>query len=229
MISKKLIPVFLLLYIFAIVGCKKDNVVNLGNAYSYFPTQKGVYVIYDVDSVVHADNDNNNDDSVYYFNYQLKEVVDSTFIDGAGDRSQLVMRYRRSDSTAAWSFINVGTQQLSSTAAYRTLDNVSFHVLSFPMNLTTAWDLNDKNLEEEELCSYEALHESLILNGLNYDSTVSVLQIDDDNFVEKIYGYEIYAARIGLVYKERLNLRKINGIVVQGTEYRQRAVAHGVE
>jgi hypothetical protein len=54
-------------------------------------------------------------------------------------------------------------------------------------------------------------------------------QIDENNFVETIYGNEKYAAGVGMIYKERNDLGKTNGQVVKGLEYRMVVVEYGVE
>ena len=53
------------------------------------------------------------------------------------------------------------------------------------------------------------------------------IQRDDNNFVEKIYGKEVYAAGVGLIYKERDDLRKTSGIVVSGTEFKMVVSSYG--
>ena len=80
---------------------------------------------------------------------------------------------------------------------------------------------------DEKIYSYEYYHQPLTLNMVNYDSTLSVLQIDENNFIEKLYGNEIYATGIGLIYKEEDELGKRNGVVVKGLEYKMQAFAYG--
>ena len=74
---------------------------------------------------------------------------------------------------------------------------------------------------------YDYYHEPATFNSLNFDSTISIIQIDENNYVEKMYGNEIYAAGIGLVYKERDELGKQNGVVVKGLEYRMKIIGYG--
>lgn len=213
----------------AAVSCKDESITPSLGYHEYFPIDFHRYVIYDVDSVYHSDNDNDNDDSVYTWHFQVKEKIDSTFIDGQGRSAQRILRYRRTDSTQAWSFMNVWTQTRTTSSAYRNEDNIAYHKLSFPVNISAYWDGNDSNIEDEEIYVYDAVHEPENIGGLNFDSTVSVLQRDENNFVEKIYGYEIYAMHTGLVYKQRDNLRKNGGLVVFGTEFKMTVNSYGVE
>lgn len=212
-----------------IFSCKKDSVISVSPSFNYFPTERGKYAVYDVDSAYHAENDNNTDDSVYYSHYQIKELIDSTFIDGQGRPAQIIKRYKRDNDTLSWNLVNIWTQVLTATTAYKTEDNVPYHKLSFPISSTVTWNGNDANTLEVEMYSYDSFHSPMSINGLSFDSTLSVLQRDDDNFVQRIYGREVYANHIGMIYKERDNLGKLNGSVVKGTEYKMQIRSYGTE
>ena len=210
-------------------SCKKESVEAPALSYNYFPTESGKYIIYDVDSIYHSETDNNNDDSVFSYHFQIKDKIDSSFIDLEGRLNQVRLRYHRDNDTLPWQLTEVWTQYLSSTSAYLTEENIKYHKLSFPINATITWNGNDSNTEEEELYYYDYFHESDVLNGLSFDSTLSVIQIDENNFVETIYGNEKYAAGVGMIYKEHNDLGKTNGQVVKGLEYKMVVVEYGVE
>ncbi len=210
-------------------SCKKEKVEVPALSYNYFPTETGKYIIYDVDSIYHSETDNNNDDSVFSYHFQIKDRIDSSFVDLEGRINQVLLRYHRYNDTLPWQLTEVWTQYLSATSAYLTEDNIKYHKLSFPINSTISWNGNDSNTEEEEIYYYDYYHESDVLNGLSFDSTLSVIQIDENNFVETIYGNEKYAAGVGMIYKERNDLGKTNGQVVKGLEYKMVVVEFGVE
>ena len=210
-------------------SCKKESVEAPALSYNYFPTESGKYIIYDVDSIYHSETDNNNDDSVFSYHFQIKDKIDSSFVDLEGRVNQVRLRYHRNSDTLPWQLTEVWTQYLSSTSAYLTEENIKYNKLSFPINATITWNGNDSNTEEEELYYYDYFHESDVLNGLSFDSTLSVIQIDENNFVETIYGNEKYAAGVGMIYKEHNDLGKTNGQVVKGLEYKMVVVEYGVE
>jgi hypothetical protein len=212
-----------------ISSCGKETIESFSPSYNYFPVAKGTFVVYNVDSIYHAENDNNNDDSVYYYHFQVKERIDSTFLDGANRTTQVIVRYRRYSDTAEWTISDVWTQNLSLVSAYRTENNIAFHKLAFPINGNITWNGNDANSYEEELYTYEYLHQPGMYNNLAFDSTLAVLQIDENNYVEHLYGQEVYAAGVGLIYKERKELGKKNGIVVKGMDLTMRVVDYGIE
>jgi len=208
-------------------GCKKESLNIDYSLHNYFPTTQGLWKEFVVDSIYHGENDNDNDDSVYVFQYQVREEIDSAFIDGEGRRSEIVVRYFRSDSNASWSVCNVWTQVITPQGAYRTENNIPYHKLAIPINTHTEWDGNDANTLDEELYEYEYFHTPGVVNNLSFDSTLSVLQIDENNYVEKIYGKEIYATGIGMIFKQRDELGKKNGIIVKGLEYQMRLINYG--
>lgn len=210
-------------------SCKKETVVLPPLSFNYFPTEYGKYIIYDVDSVYHSENDNNNDDSVYSYHFQIKDKIDSSFLDLEGRLNQVRLRYRRDNDSLPWELTNVWTQYLSSSSAYLTENNIRLHKLSFPINYNTSWNGNDSNTGEEEIYFYEYFHESDVINGISFDSTLSVVQVDENNYVEKIYGNEKFATGIGMIFKESDDLGKRNGQVVKGLEYKMVIVAYGIE
>jgi hypothetical protein len=208
-------------------GCQDDYVSPQNPPLRYFPMEEGFYRIYDVDSIVHAENDNNNDDSVYSYHFQVMEIIDSSYIDPVGDSIRIVVRYHRPDSVSAWSLTSVWTQTVNRLGAYRTEENIRYHKLALPLLSSTVWDANASNTLAEELCYYDYIDQPDYYGAFTFDSTVAVFQRDEDNFVERKYGREVYAAGVGLVFKEREDLGKRNGFIVRGLEFRMTIVDYG--
>jgi hypothetical protein len=210
-------------------SCKKEVIVPATSSANYFPVEKGKYIIYDVDSVFHAENDNNTDDSVYAWHFQMKEIIDETYIDGERRPAQIIKQYRRDNDTMDWVQTGVCTQVRTATAAFKTVDNITYHKMAFPITDQVSWDGNDVNTLSEEMYHYQDIHVSMVLGTLSFDSTVSVLQIDESNFIEKTYGLEIYANHIGMIYKERDELHKVNDQIVSGVVLKMTARGYGTE
>ncbi len=213
--------------LFFLFGCKKEKLLIVSNTYNYFPVNNGNWVEYTVDSIYHSENDNDNDDSVYTYRFEIRDEIDSAFFDGSGRLNQIIKRYRRTNDLQNWNLSKVWTQSLSSGKAYRTEDNIVYHKLAFPINSTITWNGNDANTFDEEMYYYNSFHESATYNSFNFDSTISVIQIDENNYIQKIYGIEVYAAGVGLIYKVRDELGKQNGVVVKGLEYRMMVTDYG--
>src|SRR5215470_16565769 len=77
------VPLILVAIILGIFSCKKDPTQPLAMDKSYFPLVTGKYIIYDVDSVGYNSFDNSNKTSIY----QIKEEVDSPYIDNTGNQA----------------------------------------------------------------------------------------------------------------------------------------------
>lgn len=230
-------------FILSVVGilalfysCKEDKITLPVPSYNYFPTDYGRFVVYNADSIVHRTDDNNNDDSISYYHYQLKDVIDSTFPDLEGKKRQVILRYYK-DSITDWTLRNVWSQLLSSSTAYRYEDNIAYHKLAFPISSSIKWNGNDMNTDVEELYSYQSIHSSSqvssmsfdsVTTTLQFDSTINVLQIDETLFIGRTYGVEIYAENVGLIYKERDELT-YNGAqqISSGTEYKLTVMDYG--
>jgi len=69
--STLLKTLFWVLVISVFAACKEESLEPVPYSYEYFPVEFGKFIIYDVDSIYHSDNDNNNDDSVYSWHFQV--------------------------------------------------------------------------------------------------------------------------------------------------------------
>jgi hypothetical protein len=226
--SSRLFIVFFVVVGFTFLSqCKKETQILTPAGLNYFPSDVGRWIEYNVDSTYHSESDNNNDDSVYHYNFQMREVLDSEYTDEGGRKNQIIKRYRRQNYSVPWTLSNVWTQCVSNSSAYRTEENIRFHKLAFPVNSTVTWNGNDANMMEDEFYSYEYIDQPVTIDSIYFEKTVSVIQIDENNFVETFYGNEIYADGVGLIYKERKELGKRNGIIVKGIEYVIKVSAFG--
>ena len=208
-------------------SCKKDTAVNslTSSNYSYFPLEEGSWIIYNVDSVVHLSNDdgtNQPDTSIASYHFQIKEVVDFDFIDGQGNKAYRVSRYKRQNDTLPWDFLVVWISLRTSGSAQRVEENVRYIKLSFPINQKSMWNGNAYNDQLQEDYSYSEIHIPSTFGNNRFDSTVTVLQLDDDNLIHRVFKQEKYANHVGLVYKEKdsLNINSI-GQVTNGFEFRE--------
>src|SRR4051812_26842839 len=120
----KLLKAGALYYLFIIassiflLSCQKEHTDPVPpSSYDYVPTSAGKWTVYDVDSIVHADNDGNTDDSVRYFHFQIKELISGTFTDGEGRAAQRIERYHRMNDSAEWFITNVWTSTVTANRA----------------------------------------------------------------------------------------------------------------
>src|SRR5579872_805572 len=82
------------LFLITVNGCKNDQDIKpLSLTSNYISNDVGRWMIYDVDSIYHLDNDSNTDNNVDTFHFQIKEVIDSMSIDGENQPIQILSRY----------------------------------------------------------------------------------------------------------------------------------------
>lgn len=218
---------------FLFTACKEDNIEPV-SVYDYFPIDSGAYIVYECDSIVHLDIDDNSvplTDTVVAFHYYLMEVIDSSFIDASGNLAYRLNRYRRLNDTLPWSFQNVWVVQKILNSAQRVEDNIRYVKLQFPIDSRRSWNGNAFNIYPAEDYEYDNVHEPKTYGSLSFDSTVTVIQNDFSSIINKIFKQEQYANYVGLVYKQSdsLTLTTFTGqlLPLNGFEYKQTIVDRG--
>jgi hypothetical protein len=193
--------------------------------YRYFPLDHGSFVVYNVDSIIHRYEDDltdNPDSLIDTFHYQVKEVVDSDFIDGEGDTAWRISRYFRNADSLEWNFSTLWTAKVTNQSAQRVEENIRYLKISFPLKLNKTWNGNYFNFLPEEDYSIEEVNAPLAIGNFNFDSSMSVLEADDLNLIHRVYKESKYAYGIGLVSRERdsVNLTQF-GEITNGIEFQQ--------
>lgn len=214
-----------IIYIISVVAvvfsaCKKDEKITVDQGYDYFPLSAGRTLIYDVDSIVY--DDFFQPVRVDTFRYQIKEIVESIFVDGQGREAWRLERYIKTDTTN-WQINNVWTAVLTATTAEKVEDNLRYIKLIFPVQNSRTWDGNSYNNLAFQEYRYISVNESAQVGSVSFDETVQVQQRDDENLIEKFYAEERYARHVGLVYKETINVKKaVTQQITSGLIYRMR-------
>jgi hypothetical protein len=193
-----------LLGILFIASCKKDNpVAPLYFGYDYFPNNVGHYVIYNVDSNVADPYKTSGVDSN---SYQIKEVIDSIYLDGSNRPTQRIVRYKRPNASSSWVLEKVWSGNLTKTDAEVVEDNIRYVKLTFPPNLNATWDGDGFNILGQQNYQYITVNSPLTVGGTNFDSTLTVLQDSTLTLVSHQFYEEIYATGVGLISKKIINL-----------------------
>jgi hypothetical protein len=209
-------------------GCKEDvpqpSVNQTGFDYQYAPTNSGHEVTYDVRIIVKDEFTGIQDTT----SYQLREVIASTFTDIAGRPTQRIERFTRSDSTQAWVISDVWTSNLLKDRFEKNEENNTYVKLRFPIVQDFEWNGNLFNGQLEKTYTYTSIHQPYSINGFSLDSTITVLQDDYEDLLEKRYELERYATGIGLIYKESTLIEKefnTPGAIRSQTRYTQKLVS----
>jgi hypothetical protein len=224
--------IFLFLSFAFFYSCKDDEaVVITPTDYNYFPVTTGHWIVYDVDSTVHLDiddNTNQTDTSIVYYSYQIKETIDSSFIDGEGDRAYRILREKRMNDTLPWAFLNYWTCKRNYNSAQKVEDNVRYVKLSFPVQSGNSWNGNAFNTIIGDDFRYEDVNVPMTVGTNHFDSTATVSQVEFISLINRIISKEVYAFSVGMVSKQKDSIN-INGLgqVLNGIEFQQTVNSYG--
>lgn len=196
-------------------ACKKDKtetyIADYG--YNFYPDDSGLFVIYQVDSIIYDDFNR----SVRYSTMYLKEAIGEQFIDNLGRKAKRIIRsYSTIDSTVQqWETHNVYYMVRNTLVAERVEENLRYIKLVFPSEDNIKWLGNKYLLSPPPYIidttnylvtdwKYTISRKDREYNILSkrFDSTLIVTQIQDSSAIFKTFAKEVYAKNIGLIYKE---------------------------
>ena len=174
--------------------------------YGYFPGEVGSWIIYDVDSTWW--DDFTIPSTVRNYKYQIKEVIESTFLDAEGRETFRWERYKRDTVTDPWVIKDVWMANKTATTVEMVEENERFIKLIFPVKLLKIWDGNSTNTIEEWDYQYTEVDVPRTIGGLSFDSTLVVSQQDYNPWIYYDFFEEYYAKNVGLIYKKGIHWEK---------------------
>jgi hypothetical protein len=195
-------------------SCYDEDLSGIDLGYGYFPLELGKYVIYEVDSSWR-------DDIIGpigagHLSYILRDRNESIFLDEEGREAIRVERQRQ--VAGGWVMKDVWSRVITPTFAEQNEENVIFIKHNFPVIEGKSWDGHARatplsvqqyykadNIPFDWSYTYRDLDSPFSINGLQFDSTVTVIQIDRPAaFGITLYSEEVYAKHVGMVYKKLL-------------------------
>jgi len=192
----------------ALSACKdKKDDFTIDYAYEYYPLDSGHYVIYDVDSIVYRYSN-----PTHYYDtahYQLKELLADTFYDNLNELTYRLELYRRPNSSAPWGLDRVWYVKHSNNTIQKTEDDLKFIKLIFPPTQGTEWNGNQYLPATDPYKDYKDWAYTITeanapynINGFAFDSTITVVEINDSSKIDKQLRKEVYAKNVGMIYQE---------------------------
>lgn len=216
------------LFFILIVGCTPNPTPSFHH--NYFGMEQGRYVIYDVIEIVHDDDLNQHDTTIY----QLKTYWADTFVDNEGRIAREFKRYVRASSNDPWLFQDLWTGIIDGIRAELIEENQRVVKLVFAPTMSKQWDANAYNTLGSQICSYRDIHGDTLIDNYNFDSTLVVEQEQFNSLIDSVRRFDMYAKKVGLIYKYERDLHyQINGqsqiYLNEGTERYYRFVSTGIE
>jgi hypothetical protein len=193
----------LFISIFVLVSCQsitKDCgcVAPHDTGFSYFYTSIKQFVIYEV-----IETEYSLAQETTIKNYQLKESVASFFTDLDGKEALRIERFRRENDSEPWKIDSVYTAKKSQNEALKTENNIPFLKMVFPLYENQTWDGNTYNTLGQDEYVVKNLNKATIINGQNFNKTVTIVQQNDSTLIDLKKRIEIYAEGIGIIYTEK--------------------------
>jgi hypothetical protein len=200
LINILIFPLFITAFFF--VSCKRETYTPVDIGYKYFPVNIGHWVTYEVDSTVwDGFYPVGNPQHIRKYHFQITELIQSTFLDNQNRPTQRIERYEKNDTLPTF-LKNVWVANLTSVTAEKVEGNVRYIKLVFPIDAGQAWNGNAFNTLIPMNYQYDNVFEPYTVNGVTFDSTVTVIQDIDSNLINVKNMFEVYAKNVGMIFKQ---------------------------
>ena len=191
---------FIILFLIIISSCKPINYVNEDYHSKYFPIGLNQEKEFLVTNINHS---SFGKDTVTYY---LKEVISEKFLNLEGDSAYRIERFWKTDSANNYEIKDVWVANKSLNFAQLVEENIRFTKLIFPFDVDVVWDGNAFNNQQFQEYRIESINIPYNVNGLSFDSSITVIQNYKSNLLEYENSKEIYVIGVGLVYKEEIEV-----------------------
>lgn len=210
-----------------VFACKKSKGPAVEFKYEYIPQNVGTYCIYDVTEIRHDDASAVHDTN----RYELKEKIESTYIDDQGRPSLRIERSKK-NGAGSWYVSDIWNATVTTSMYEKSEEDEKFIKLSFPVREDRKWNGNAYNQQPQWEYTYQDADVSRQINGTTFPLTTCVLQRDEFNFVQRQLCSEVYAYNIGLISKHYKDIT-ITGfdttLAIKGKELYMTIKSYGVE
>lgn len=203
-----IISVLLVLMIFS--GCSKEKIIQIDYKYDYYPMEVGKSWTYSLDSTLYSDLFPGGKETRSWL---YRETVESVFVDNEGRDAYRIERHVRKTANDPWSAITVWYAVPGENNVERLEDNLRFIKFVFPAREGSSWDGNayihaDDTLEFYAGWNYviESIDQPVTFDNFNFDMASTVLEVDDENKLERRYSTARYARGVGMYYRKLQNL-----------------------
>jgi hypothetical protein len=188
-------------------GCRKNRVEpsDRDKGFAYLPLDSGSVWYYRLDSI---NFDPFTQPGIDTFTLYVKQEVVELNSDDNGNITAKISSSRSDQMQGPYMFNRFFERRIVDHRAEVIDSNIKTIHFMFPPVLYKYWDGNAFNQRTEEEFEMVQVHIKETINNVTYDSTVHVLQRDDDFRTLRNYGLEKYARHMGLVYSHQIHWTK---------------------
>lgn len=188
----------------AMAGCTPtcDNCEDKLSGMAFFPTEIGRFIEYDV-----VEEEYTLGKSALIRQYQWKEVMAERYTDPAGQPICRIARFRRAADGQRWEADSTITLRLATDHAVRNENGKDYVKMVFPPSEKKVWNGNLYNTGGNDSYELKHVNKPYIVGKTPFERTVTVVQQEDSTLVNQDKRVEVYAADVGLVYRENIQLQ----------------------
>lgn len=200
---------------FSMSSCKKENIpyTEPDKGADYYPAVLGKYITYKYDSIIYDNNGTTKHNLSGFIKEVISEEIETTDI----QKKYKIIKYWRQSDTLQWLLTDAETVTITGDKVIKTEENLPFIKMIFPNDEGVVWEGNamfdnsiiitvyGEEIKPYEYWEYEVISKgkSITLNGITFNETVEVLQVDDNSSNRsKRYATETFAKNVGLIRKE---------------------------
>ena len=210
-------------------SCKQELESPAAIDTSYFPLKVGDSLVYRYNVQRWIGFFHGNEQAITSF---YKEYIESYFLNAEGDTIFRLECYTRPDTLSEWNLIAVNHYRKTPLRVFKTLDNLTFEKMNFPVKDGKTWDANifidsvmfynthyqDDVVNDITVSNFTGVksdstrisktNQPYSVNGKSFPETVTVTLHNKTSAIHDDYEVEVYAKNIGLIYKKQFHLEK---------------------
>jgi hypothetical protein len=209
-------------------SCKKDTIQLPEPSYrEYFKDAVGSYIIYECDSIIYDDFNQSIDTN----SFLIKEYFQSNFVDNSGRNAIRVERWKKPIDSLNWFLKDVWSLVKTDVQVEKVEEDLRFIKLVFPVRESLQWNTNALNSLDARTVTYSKVHQAFSTDSMQFDSTITVENIDPTNLVSEYRNTEVFAKNAGMIYKKFVDVKYIipTNEIKSGVVFTMKAIEIGTE
>ena len=228
MVKKTLLFSLLVCALLTANSCKKDTIQLPEPSYrEYFNDAVGSFIIYECDSIIYDDFNQSIDTN----SFLIKEYFQSNFVDNSGRNAIRVERWKKPIDSLNWFLKDVWSLVKTDVQVEKVEEDLRFVKLVFPVRESLQWNTNALNSLDARTVTYSKVHQAFSTDSMQFDSTITVENIDPTNLVSEYRNTEVFAKNAGMIYKKFVDVKYIvpTNEIKSGVVFTMKAIEIGTE
>jgi len=141
--------------------------------------------------------------------YFLREQIGGIFIDNLGDTMRQIERFSRKSDSGQWTRLNTWTAGVIGSEFIQVEENTRYLKMQLPLYKGKTWNGNIYNrtdtLQKYEYC-VDSIDYQMVIGEFDFDSVLTISQKNELTAITRILFFERYAAGVGLVQKQQIDI-----------------------